>query len=115
MAQISSAAATVLAGIFHIHGQAAQVFQQNLAGQTAMAAGARGGNQNFALRNRPNGKTASYLRLEAVARQIKRQCVANRVRLFVDFAQHLMSKARHFPHLVGLRWQAKVEPDMIIY
>jgi hypothetical protein len=85
-----AAAATVLAGIFHIDGQAAQVFKHDLGSQAAVAAGAGGGNQNFALGNGPAGQQGGNVRFEGVVGQIKPEGVAQRQRLLVDFAQHLV-------------------------
>jgi hypothetical protein len=86
MAMILAAAGAVFAGIFHVDGQAAQVFEQYLPGHTGVTAGARSRDQNLALRRGPARQLAGYLRLQLLVRQIKRHRALKRLRLLVDLA-----------------------------
>ena len=97
------ASAAVLAGVFHIDGKSAQVLKHDLGSQTAVAAGAGCGDQDFALGNSPFRQKRGYVRLEGVAGQVKIHRVPQRQRLLVDFAQHFMFEEGHgfYPETVS--------------
>ena len=89
------AATAVFAGVFHVDGEAAKVFEKDFGGKAAMAAGAGGRNEDFALGNGPAGKQSSDVGPEFGGIEVEGQGALQGIGLLEDFAQHFVIKGRH--------------------
>src|ERR1700691_6495028 len=98
-------AVAIFAGVFHVHGDACQVFHHDFAGEAGVAAGAAGGDDNFLEGEESFFDGLERVRKNHVFRYILADGFANGLRLLVNFAQHVIRELRwgngQWPVLLG--------------
>ena len=109
-----AAAATVFARVFHVDREAAEVFEKNFAVETAVTAGAAGGNEDFARGVGPMREARGNFRLQCSVGKIKIESALERMGLLVDFAQHCMREGGHGFRSGGSGPARGAEPSLMI-
>ena len=95
VAGIGGGVSGVFAGVFDIDGEAAEVLKEDFSGEACVAAGAAGGDEDFATGIEPVGEGREGGGAEAVGVEIEVEGALDCAGLLIDFAEHGVRESGH--------------------